>query len=64
MRTDPHQWCASCQSDGIATPADYRCESCQRWRCDAHVLTDPHYVPPPPPDTETLDLFQPDPEVL
>ena len=60
MRTDPHQWCATCQKDGIATPADYHCDTCNRWRCPAHFLTDPHYVPA---DTETLDLFGPEPDL-
>lgn len=49
-------WCASCQSAGIATPTDYACEKCGKGRCPAHVASDPHYVAPPPPDTETLDL--------
>jgi hypothetical protein len=57
-------YCPDCIAEGRKREATHRCAACRRDRCDAHVLTDPHYVPPPPPDDKTLDLFGPEPEVL
>lgn len=48
-------WCATCQSEGIATPADSFCQPCGKHRCAEHAKSDPHYVPPVV-DDRTLDL--------
>lgn len=53
-------WCIVCIKDGRAEPAYHYCPKCNRHACPAHVLTDPHYVPA---DTETLDLFGPEPDL-
>ena len=61
MKPAPHYWCASCQSAGVATEATMLCEDCNRWRCPAHVLTDPPYVAPEPVADQTAELFGPEP---